>query len=118
MRTSVSVPQQSSNLGTRFHRRVDIGPPLGGGRPFGAAGTSSWFGDVLPNTLPAGYTTQLYTFACTVLVPHGKLDAASLQAAYQADTKQRLQIQLRRRARGGQPDQLNQIPLYAHVRVS
>jgi hypothetical protein len=51
-----------------------------------------------------------------VVVPYGKLDAQSLREAYEADPKQRLQIQLRRNARPGQPEVLNDIPVYAHIR--
>lgn len=53
----------------------------------------------------------------TVLVPYGKLDAASLRRAYEADPKQRLQLQLRKQARPGQKEALEHIPCYAHVRV-
>lgn len=52
-----------------------------------------------------------------VLVPYGKLDAASLRRAYEADPKQRLQLQLRKQARPGQKEALEHIPCYAHVRV-
>lgn len=52
-----------------------------------------------------------------MLVPYGKLDAAALRQAYEQNPKQRLQIQLRRHARPGQPEALDQIPVYAHVRV-
>ena len=53
----------------------------------------------------------------TVLVPYGELDAASLRRAYEADPKQRLQLQLRKQARPGQKEALEHIPCYAHVRV-
>jgi hypothetical protein len=53
----------------------------------------------------------------TVLVPFGELDAASLRRAYEADPKQRLQLQLRKQARPGQKEALDHIPCYAHVRV-
>jgi hypothetical protein len=52
-----------------------------------------------------------------VLVPYGELDAASLRRAYEADPKQRLQLQLRKQARPGQKEALDHIPCYAHVRV-
>jgi uncharacterized membrane protein YgcG len=51
-----------------------------------------------------------------VLVPYGELDAASLRRAYEADPKQRLQLQLRKQARPGQKEALEHIPCYAHVR--
>lgn len=56
--------------------------------------------------------------AHAVLVPYGKLCASSLRSAFEADPKQRLQIQLKRAARPGQPDRLNEVPIYAHIRVS
>lgn len=52
-----------------------------------------------------------------MLVPYGELDAASLRQAFETNPKQRMQIQLRRQARPGQREALDQIPVYAHVRV-
>ncbi len=54
---------------------------------------------------------------CAVVVPFGQLDAKTLKHAYDVNSKQRLQLHLRRSARGGQPEHLPQVPVYAHVRV-
>ncbi len=68
--------------------------------------------------------TDCHVSGHTVLVPYGKLDADSLLAAYEesqpcekGQPKTRLQLQLRRAARCGQPNMLDDIPVYAHVRV-
>ena len=54
---------------------------------------------------------------CAVVVPFGQLDAEALKHAYEVHSKQRLQLHLRRSARGGQPNHLPQVPVYAHVRA-
>jgi hypothetical protein len=67
-------------------------------------------------TLATSFQLILYQ-SCAVLVPYGELDAASLRQAYEANPKQRMQIQLRQQARPGQREALDHIPVYAHVRV-
>lgn len=50
------------------------------------------------------------------LVPYGHLDENSLLHAYKENEQQRLQLHLQEHMRSGQPDQLPDIPVYAHVR--
>jgi len=51
-----------------------------------------------------------------VVVPYGQLDADMLKHAYDVNSKQRLQLHLRRSARPGQPELLPNVPIYAHIR--